>query len=378
MSHSLTKVGDVADILSGYAFDSDGFNTSSKGMPVIRIRDVVRGHTETFYKGEYDKRYIVSNGDILIGMDGEFNLGVWNGGRALLNQRVCMINLKEEMLNKHFLKHFLPTELKKIEDKTPFVTVKHLSTKKLANIKIPLPSLEEQKRIAAILDKADDIRRKRAESLKLLNELLRATFLDMFGDPIANPKGWPTQKFEAFGTIDRGKSKHRPRDAKELYGGKYPFIQTGDVANCGGYITAYKQTYSDCGLKQSRLWPANTLCITIAANIAKTGILTFDACFPDSVVGFTPTQPYYLEYIRFVLNFLQPLLEKQAPQSAQKNINLEILSRLKFPIPTKDLLEKFAIIEKKIMKSNQSSKLIMTESDTLFHSLVERAFKGKL
>ena len=109
-------------------------------------------------------------------------------------------------------------------------------------------------------------------------------------DNAANPTygaEWPIQKISSLGEFDRGKSKHRPRDAAHLYGGSYPFIQTGDVTNSDGRITSFRQTYSEAGLAQSRLWPVGTLAITIAANIAETALLTFPACFPDSVVGFT-------------------------------------------------------------------------------------------
>src|SRR5690606_38147340 len=93
-----------------------------------------------------------------------------------------------------------------------------------------------------------------------------------------------------LGNLDRGVSKHRPRNEPALLGGPYPLVQTGDVANSEGYIQNHLSTYTELGLKQSKLWPAGTLCITIAANIANTGILTYDACFPDSVVGFVPNE----------------------------------------------------------------------------------------
>ena len=102
----------------------------------------------------------------------------------------------------------------------------------------------------------------------------------------ALPEGWVWSTMPQLGELNRGKSKHRPRDDPRLYGGPYPFIQTGDVRRSEGSITEHGQTYSELGLQQSRLWPAGTLCITIAANIAETGILKFPACFPDSVVGF--------------------------------------------------------------------------------------------
>ena len=97
---------------------------------------------------------------------------------------------------------------------------------------------------------------------------------------------WPLYKLDQLGSLSRGRSRHRPRDAAHLYGGKYPFIQTGDVKHAHLYLREYSQTYSEAGLAQSRLWPAGTLCITIAANIADTAILAIDACFPDSIIGF--------------------------------------------------------------------------------------------
>ena len=151
-----------------------------------------------------------------------------------------------------------------------------------------MPTLQEQERIVAILRQAGEIRRFRREAMDEAQRLYSALFLEMFGDPITNPKPFKKQRLDSLGGLDRGQSRHRPRDAAFLFGGDYPFIQTGDVANSNGWITSDSQTYSEAGLAQSRLWQKGTLCITIAANIAKTGILTFDACFPDSVVGFLP------------------------------------------------------------------------------------------
>src|SRR5688572_3157574 len=101
------------------------------------------------------------------------------------------------------------------------------------------------------------------------------------------PSHWSVGKLPEIGRIDRGRSRHRPRWADYLYGGPYPFIQTLDIRSSEGRITTYKQTYSEAGLEQSKMWPAETLCISIAGNnIAETGVLMFPACFPDSVVGF--------------------------------------------------------------------------------------------
>ncbi|MBF0186297.1 MAG: restriction endonuclease subunit S [Magnetococcales bacterium] len=259
------------------------------------------------------------------------------------------------------------------------INLPRLSPTALAEFPVIYPdSPNEQKRIAAILDKADAIRRKRRQALDLADQFLRSVFLDMFGDPVTNPKGWQVQRFENLGVLARGKSKHRPRNAAELLGGPFPLIQTGDVANANHFITSHSQTYSELGLQQSKMWPAGTLCITIAANIADTAILQFDSCFPDSVVGFTPSELVKTEYIHMWLTFYQAILKEKAPESAQKNINLRILSELLIPTPPIADQERFcrAFLEVEQLKDKFRQGADGVE-DT-FSSLTQRAFRGEL
>ena len=164
----------------------------------------------------------------------------------------------------------------------------------------------------------------------------------MFGNPVSNPKGMVKKTLPELGEFGRGVSKHRPRNDKALLGGPYPLIQTGDIANSGMYITEYHSTYSELGLRQSKLWDKGTLCITIAANIAKTAILGFDACFPDSVVGFNANENTNNVFVHYWFSFFQEILESQAPESAQKNINLKILSKLEVIVPGIQEQNKFA------------------------------------
>jgi type I restriction enzyme S subunit len=145
---------------------------------------------------------------------------------------------------------------------------------------------------------------------------------------------WIETKLADVGTFERGKSKHRPRDAIHLYGGLYPFIQTGDITAAGGKITNFRQTYNEKGLAQSKLWESNTLCITIAANIAETALLTFPACFPDSVVGFIPdANKADVRFVEYLFRAFRREVKSKAYGSVQENINLEVLRNLKFPIP---------------------------------------------
>ena len=145
------RLGTIAKILNGFPFESDRFS-KVEGMPLIRIRDVVPGSTETFYQGEFDKSFLVQPGELLVGMDGDFNCALWRGEPALLNQRVCKITPDESSYSGRFLRHVLPGYLAAINAATPSLTVKHLSSKTVADIPLPLPPLDEQRRIVAEIE----------------------------------------------------------------------------------------------------------------------------------------------------------------------------------------------------------------------------------
>lgn len=193
---------------------------------------------------------------------------------------------------------------------------------------------------------------------------------------------WPQFTLAEIGTLERGRSRHRPRYAFHLYGGKYPFIQTGDVREARKHIRKFQQTYSDAGLAQSRLWPKGTLCITIAANIAELAILTFDACFPDSVLGFTPDKEKAdLDFIYYTLTYFQRELKHAGEGSVQDNINLATFEDIRFPIPP--LVEQRAIasvlakIDDKIDLFHRQDQTLETMAATLFRQwFIEDAPEG--
>ena len=145
---------------------------------------------------------------------------------------------------------------------------------------------------------------------------------------------WEYKTLDQLGTVSRGKSKHRPRNDPKLFGGKYPFIQTADVKNADYYITKYSDTYNESGLAQSKLWDKGTLCITIAANIADTGVLAFPACFPDSIMGFVPFEGVAnTRFIKYCFDRLQRDCKQISQGTAQDNLSWEKLSTIKFCIP---------------------------------------------
>jgi type I restriction enzyme S subunit len=182
---------------------------------------------------------------------------------------------------------------------------------------------------------------------------------------------WKESKLENLGVLQRGRSRHRPRYAFHLYGGKYPFIQTGEIRTARKYIRDYEQTYSEAGLAQSKLWSKNTLCITIAANIAELAILSFDACFPDSVLGFIPQEDKAdLDFIYYTLTHFQRELKHIGEGSVQDNINLGTFQDVLFPIPP--LTEQKAIaavlssLDNKIDLLHRKNLTLEAMAETLF------------
>lgn len=156
---------------------------------------------------------------------------------------------------------------------------------------------------------------------------------------------WERKTLDQLGLISRGRSKHRPRNDPQLFGGKYPFIQTADVKNANFYITEYSDTYNDIGLAQSKLWDVGTLCITIAANIADTGILGIPACFPDSVMGFIPYEGISdVRFVKYCFDMLQRDCKQISQGTAQDNLSWQKLSTIKFPAPPIEIQSRIADI----------------------------------
>lgn len=247
---------------------------------------------------------------------------------------------------------------------------------------VPIPSIEEQKRIVeklgALLTRIDTAIEHLQESITLADALYASELASVFS---SGQDKWPLRELNEVAEVARGKSKHRPRNDKSLFGGEYPFIQTGDVRNAQKYIKNYSATYNEKGLQQSKLWPKDTICLTIAANIGDVAILGMDACFPDSVVGISSSE-LETDYLYYFLTTLQQQLDSKANAAAQKNINLKILSEIKIPVPTLDeqnsIVRQINEIDRLAVKAKAeiSEKIAMMQQ--LKASILDSAFKGEL
>lgn len=260
-----------------------------------------------------------------------------------------------------------------------------LNQKALNSIPIPIPALVEQRRIVAILDEAlSGIANAKANAERNLHNT-RALFESHLNAVFSQRgNGWEEKTLEEIATtFGRGKSKHRPRNAPHLYGGKYPFVQTGDIRNADHTVTEYSQAYSEAGLAQSKLWPKGTICITIAANIAETAILGFDACFPDSVIGIVADpKKADVGFIEYVLRSFKARIQAMGKGSAQDNINMGTFEHKRFPFPP--LAEQKTIVNELDAISSETLRLAsiyqrkVDALGSLKTSLLHQAFAGEL
>ncbi|WP_300295658.1 restriction endonuclease subunit S [Ferrovibrio sp.] len=308
-----------------------------------------------------------------------------------LNKQVCstgyVILRPKPELNYRFLFYYLFTEefMGQMESLQKGASYPAVTDGEIYSQPIAYPPLSEQQRIARTLDKAlgevstvkSNTEKNIQNAIDLFDQYLQEVFARRGDD-------WDEKRLsEVSVDFGRGKSKHRPRNDPALYGGKYPFIQTGDVRNSDHLITTFSQTYNDLGLAQSKLWPKGTLCITIAANIAETGILGFEACFPDSVIGVVvdakQTSTKYLEYL---LQSFKVHLQAQGKGSAQANINLATFEGQRFPFPSlkvqSEIVATLDSLRENIRHLESLYQRKLAALDELKKSLLRQAFSGNL
>ena len=348
----MTKLTDLCDIQYGYAFDSGAFTNDNSYPQLVRIRDVKRGYSETFYNGDYPDEYVLSAGDLLIGMDGEFNIARWKIDGALLNQRVCKIVAKDST-DEEFLRFALSKALKVIEDRTSFVTVKHLSARELNKLEIQVPSYDEQKKISDILHRLERIIDARQNELKSLDILIKARFVEMFGDVITNEKEWPLKQWDQILQIVNGRNQKQVQSDN----GKYPiFGSGGEIGRATDYLTK-----------------ENSVILGRKGNINKPILMKEKFWNVDTAFGIEPNSDYLL--VEYLFQFCQLFnFEKLNKTVTIPSLTKLDLKKIEMPIPPLNLQEKFADFVKQVDKSKVAVQKALDEAQLLFDSLMQEYF----
>lgn len=368
----MKKLTEICDIQYGYAFDSAHFTDDSKYMPLIRIRDVVRGYSETFYNGSIPEGYFVEEGEYLIGMDGEFNIAPWKSRRALLNQRVCKISSNSADTNIHYIYYFMQKCLKAIEDETPFVTVKHLSAKRLNQVFLKLPPLSVQQQIVDELDTIHAIIDKKKEQLKELDNLAQAIFYDMFGDPITNEKGWEVKKLGEVAKIVGGST---PKTSEpENWMGNNAWISPAEIKEGDKYISKTERCISDEAASHLELLPVGTVLLSSRAPIGKVAITRIpmycNQGFKNIVCGEALANEFAYWYMLLNVSRLQDL----GVGATFKEVSKSIVSAFKIILPPLSLQQEFAAKVEAIEAQKDAIKASIREVEALLAQTIDKYF----
>ena len=355
---------------------TDGFKIS-----YVDIKAFEKGIIDNYTDGE--NCTFCTPDDVLIVWDGARCGFVGRGVEGAIGSTLAKIS--SEKYTNDFLFYFLQSKYKVLNSNPRGVGIPHIEPNLLWNFEIPDVDKTTQHAIVARIEALFAELDKAAEHLRTAQQQLKTYRQAVLNHWLNNDDGkWEMVKLGEVAEIKRGRSKHRPRNDKSLFGGKYPFIQTGEIREAnGGTITTYTQTYSEKGLEQSRLWPKGTLCLTIAANIAETAYLGFDACFPDSVVGILAQEDKLnLDYFNFFIQLVKQEIENKASATAQKNINVGFLENLNISLPP--LTEQQLIvkeIESRLSQAEAAEASIaeaLKKTEALRQSILKKAFSGEL
>ena len=370
----MTKLIDICDIQYGYAFDSACFTEDDSYLPLVRIRDVKRGFSETFYSGEYPEEYVIHKGDLIVGMDGEFNIARWKSIDALLNQRVCKLKAKEGT-NEEYLRFALVKALKTIEDKTAFVTVKHLSAKELNKLELDMPGIEEQNVRAESMAKLEKVISHRKEELSALDNLIKARFVEMFGDPRSNPFGFEKKRLKDTCKVITGNTPSRA--IEEYYGDYIEWIKTDNIVSGILNPTQATESLSEKGMNVGRTVEKDSILMAcIAGSIASIGRV----CITDRTVAFNQQinavvpEQYNILFLYVLFQMSKDYLVEDINMALKGILSKSKLEEKEFIIPPMDLQEQFSDFVKQVDKSKVAVQKALDETQMLFDSLMQKYF----
>jgi type I restriction enzyme S subunit len=379
------QIGDLCEVIAGQSPEGKFYNAEGKGMPFYQgKKDFGEKFIEAPTTWTTQGTKIAQEGDILMSVRAPVGPVNFATEEACIGRGLAAIRSGTE-LNRDFLfyqlLHLQPTIAGR--EGAVFASI---NKSEIEALPLACAALPEQQRIVGILDEAfERIAQACANAEKNLQnarDLFESYLQSVFTQ--RGPEWVEKTLSEVAREFGRGKSKHRPRGDPKLLGGRYPLIQTGDIANAKHYITTYSQTYNEVGLAQSKLWPRGTVCIAIVgANVAETAILDFKSCFPDSVIGLVvDDQQADAEYVQFVLSFFKAFLKEKGKGTARDNINIGTFESQRFPFPGVAMQKKIVAklnalaIESQRLASLYERKL--AELKALKGSLLHQAFTGIL
>ena len=378
MAKDIIKLGDVATYINGYAFKPE--DRGEEGLQIIRIQDLTGNSYDLgFYNGKYPKKIEINDGDVLISWSASLGVYVWNGGKALLNQHIFKVKFDKVDIDKSYFVYAVRYKLNDMGEKTHGATMKHIVKRDFDATEIPYPPLKKQIEIAINLDKISMVIKERKRELQLLDELIKARFVEMFGDPVMNEKGWPTKPLLAMGQCKNGMNFHYDDEGVEincLGVGDFKDFSSIDKTDELPKISLNEMPSEEYLLKDDDI-------VFVRSNGNKALVGRSLAVYPGDVP--TTFSGFCIRYRKHDNEIIVPYLlrvlktdlmrMKMVGRGANiQNLNQQILGTLIIPVPPIELQKQFADFVKQVNKSKVAVQKALDESQILFDSLMQKYF----
>ena len=375
----MARLGDIATYINGYAFKpSDWSNT---GLPIIRIQDLTgNSYQANRYNGEYAPKYEVNKGDVLISWSASLGVYVWQGEKALLNQHIFKVVFDKTEISKNFFVYQVENILEKAASEAHGATMKHLTKPVFDDLRFYLPPLDEQRKVAAVLDKVSDLIAKRRQQLGKLDEMVKSRFVEMFGDPVTNPMNWPVHYFSEY--IDFLTSGSRGWAKYFTDNGEY-FITIKNVKNCRITVNDVQHVMppNNAEARRTRVQEGDLL-ISITADLGRTGVVSKEIASHGGYIN------QHLTCIRIKKDYLNPLyvayyMESEAGkcqfqsknQSAVKaGLNFNSINSLRLFVPPLTLQNAFVAFVEQTEKTKTTISRSLEKLETLKKALMQEYF----
>lgn len=371
------RLGDVATYINGYAFKPEDRGT--EGLPIIRIQDLTgNAYDLGFYSGEYPERIEINNGDVLISWSASLGVYIWDKGKALLNQHIFKVVFDKLEMDKQFFVYAVHHKLREMESKTHGATMKHIVKKEFDNTTIPYPNMETQCDIANRIDKVEGLLKKKQEELRLLDDLIKSRFVEMFGDPIHNEKGWEIGTVEdACDDIYGGgtPSKAHP----EYYeNGNIPWVSSKDMKTDVLYDSQIHINQLGVDNSTAKMVPVNSVIMVIRSGILKHTLPVAINAVPVTVNQdlkvFIPKKDVLTRFLAVQFKMHEKDILSAVRAVTADNIEFNSLKQRKIIIPPLRIQQQFCDFTKKVDKLKSTTQQSINELQLLFNSLMQKYF----
>ena len=366
------RLGDLATYINGYPFKPEDRGT--EGLPIIRIQDLTgNAYDLGFYAGDYPERIEINNGDVLISWSASLGVYIWNRGKALLNQHIFKVVFDKLDVDKQYFVYAVQHKLKEMEFKTHGATMKHIVKKDFDNTMVPFPSIEQQIEIAATLSKVKRIIEVRQDEMTAFDDLIKARFVELFGDPLINPKGFPVRTIEEVSVLNKGIT-YSPEDVADegMVVLRSSNIQ-GNAFDLNDLVKITKKVSPDKFVQENDILMCNRNgSAKLVGKVAIIPKLNENMTFGTFMTIVRSDIHEYL-FTFFQMDAFREQIKFQTAVAINQ-ISLPLLASVKVPVPPKELIEEFAAFTEQVDKSKVAVQKALDEAQLLFDSLMQQYF----